>query len=230
MDSEIGKQLLAYGQFLLMTVFHQVWVWRPRLCRILLLRDRVGWRVPRAAAKRLSATTAAQVSSEISNRRICNRKHFPAITLYKQLFMKSAYEFKLCQGRYNPNSIGNIKYFMLSKHSDVIFKVRLPFEKWSLHQHGRPEDRLQRGRLWLWHTHDPPCVYGRAGRQELPELSRHSFSSFSEKWEQRENKGILRSHYLYMKEARKCINLPLENAWLLRSSGAGWRNGSPDKG
>lgn len=128
MDSEISKQLLAYSQFLLMTVFYQVWVRRPSLCRTLLLRDRVGWRVPRAAAKTPSATTAAQVSSEISSRRICNREHFPGITLYKQLFMKSACEFKLCRGRYNPNSIGNIKYFMLSKHSDVIFKVRLPFE------------------------------------------------------------------------------------------------------
>lgn len=75
----------------------------------------------------------------------------------------------------------------------------------------------------------PPCVYGRAGRQELPDLSRHSFSNCSEKWEQRENKGILRSHYLYTMEARKRIKLPLENARLLRSRGAGWRDGSADK-
>lgn len=62
-----------------------------------------------------------------------------------------------------------------------------------------------------------PCVYGRAGRQELPNLSCRSVSSCNEKWEQRENEGILRNHYLYTEGtiARKHLNLLLENACVI---------------
>lgn len=132
-------------------------------------------------------------------------------------------------GLYNPSSIGNIKYFML-RQGDIIAQILFLQEiEGSMH-------KWEVGRIIYCGKNSNiltglPDVYGATGKQELPYFNSYFKLQNKEGSRGRENKEILGSHGLQLKEtaARNPTNFLLDHIWILWSRNSeGFQNEGRD--